>query len=166
MPKKMYVLIAGVLAIPLLGGVTYAASHAVSADPEPEVVIPETSTTVDNNSTDSTAPGENILDLTDTTVDTTVDTSTTIVDDNSVDGPGHDVGDDNGVDGPGHDVGDDNGVDGPGHDVGDDNGVEGSSDDATDDDESTSTTVSPSTTTPPVTVAVTGSGKGRGGRDG
>ena len=140
MPKKMYVLIAGVLAIPLLGGVTYAASHAVSADPEPEVVIPETSTTVDNNSTDSTAPGENILDLTDTTVDTTVDTSTTIVDDNSVDGPGHDVGDDNGVD--------------------------GSSDDATDDDESTSTTVSPSTTTPPVTVAVTGSGKGRGGRDG
>ena len=153
MPKKMYVLIAGVLAIPLLGGVTYAASHAVSADPEPEVVIPETSTTVDNNSTDSTAPGENILDLTDTTVDTTVDTSTTIVDDNSVDGPGHDVGDDNGVDGPGHDVGDDN-------------GVEGSSDDATDDDESTSTTVSPSTTTPPVTVAVTGSGKGRGGRDG
>ena len=140
MPKKMYVLIAGVLAIPLLGGVTYAASHAVSADPEPEVVIPETSTTVDNNSTDSTAPGENILDLTDTTVDTTVDTSTTIVDDNSVDGPGHDVGDDN--------------------------GVEGSSDDATDDDESTSTTVSPSTTTPPVTVAVTGSGKGRGGRDG
>ena len=153
MPKKMYVLIAGVLAIPLLGGVTYAASHAVSADPEPEVVIPETSTTVDNNSADSAAPGENILDLTDTTVDTTVDTSTTIVDDNSVDGPGHDVGDDNGVDGPGHDVGDDNGVD-------------GSSDDATDDDESTSTTVSPSTTTPPVTVAVTGSGKGRGGRDG
>jgi hypothetical protein len=76
MQKRLAAIVLGMLTIPALGGVAYAASQSVSASPGPQVVIPAGAA---QGSGDKTATHDQR-------------------DDNGVDATTNDVGDDNGVD--------------------------------------------------------------------
>jgi hypothetical protein len=119
--KRFVTLALGVLSIPMLGGVAYAAAHSISDRPSPQVVIPASSRTSAGGADDPASHEANHAQGTDdsgnhlarTTATTAVNPPTRASDD----GPNHDVGDDHGgaaTAGPtttvaGHDVGDDHG---------------------------------------------------------
>jgi hypothetical protein len=154
MQKRIATIVLGVLSIPALGGVAYAASHSVSDTPSPQVVIPASARSSVNGADDVTqgtttantsARDRGTDDTTRSTVATggTQATSPAHGDDPAT----HDVGDDHGGanvtavtttpntvagdDGPNHDAGDDHGNRGPSSNSGrssssDDSGRSGS----------------------------------------
>jgi hypothetical protein len=127
MQKRIAMIALGVLTIPALGGIAYAASHSVSDSPAPKVVIPASprAATVrsdepaGHDAGDNSGRGRGAGDHATTSTTATPPTTAVRIAPRRNDDPAtHDVGDDHGGttatptvsdDGPGHDVGDDHG---------------------------------------------------------